>query len=169
MSTSKAQNNKLAVTVAASSRYKIQKNGVIKKLMSTGKYRAIGTERHGYNVITVGGKKIVTARILAAKEYLQRGYSPQQIVTILNNKVVVRRNGKSLDDRKANLAAVNSTASIRKETTKRLTQKQIDRMVELFFDGYSVAKIARRFRRKISRSHISRIIRKELGIQTVGA
>ena len=36
MSTSKTQNNKLAVTVAASSRYKIQKNGVIRKLMSTG-------------------------------------------------------------------------------------------------------------------------------------
>ena len=69
MSTSKTQNNKLAVTVAASSRYKIQKNGVIRKLMSTGKYRTIGTETHGYNVITVGGKKIVTARILAAKEY----------------------------------------------------------------------------------------------------
>ena len=168
MSTSKVRNNQLAVKLASDRRYKFQKNGVIKKLGSDGKFREVGTERHGYNVLTYKGKKIVVARAITAKELLNLGYAPEVAAEILGRRVVVRKNGKSLDDRIKNLYATYPSYVVREEGTKRLSQKQVDRMVELFFDGFSVAKIARRFRRKISRSHVSRVIRRELGIETVG-
>lgn len=168
MGTSKIVNNRLAVKLATDSRYRFQKNGVVKKIGSDGKFRVVGTERHGYNVVTYLGTKIVVARVYAAQEMLEVGFTPDGAAIALKNFVVERVNGISLDDRKTNLY-VARPSEIKREDTKRLTQKQIDRMVELFFDGFSVAKIARRFHRKISRSHVSRIIRRELNLETVGA
>jgi len=169
MSTSKATNNKLAVQLATDRRYKIQKNGVIKKLRSDGKYAEVGTERHGYNVVSYKGTKIVTARAVAAKILVELyGFDTSTAAQELQKYVMLRKNGTSLDDSMKNLRAV-LPKQLTRGVTKRLSQKQIDTMVGLFCEGYSVAKIARRFRRKISRSHVSRVIRKELGIETVGA
>jgi len=168
MSTSKARNTKLAVKLASDRRYKFQKNGTVKKLGSDGKFREVGTERHGYNVLTYRGTKIVTARALVAKLYLDRGFAPKAATDLLLQSVVVRKNGKSLDDRINNLASLSPFLVPRVKAAKRLSQKQIDRMIELFFEGFSVAKIARRFRRKVSRSYVSTIIKRELGIETIG-
>lgn len=165
MSTSKVHNNKLAVQVATDRRYKVQKNGTVRKLRSDGKYHVVGTTRHGYNVISYKGKKIVTARVIRALMFLEYGYRPESVVDLLNDTVVVHENGVSLDDRRANLAGAYPGGIRREGTVKRFTQKQKDRMVELFCEGFSVAKIARRFRRKISRSHISKIIKHELGVE----
>jgi hypothetical protein len=164
---SKKLNNRLAVKIATDSRYKFLKNGTIKKLGSDGKYRAIGTERHGYNVITYAGTKLVTARVLVAKGLIDAGFDATSAVDFLNRKIVAHVNGNSLDDSRKNIYTTRPSL-LEREKTKRLSQKQIDRMIELFFDGFSVAKIARRFRRKISRSNVSRVIRRELGIETVG-
>ena len=161
MSTSKARNNKLAVKLATDGRYKIQKNGAVKKLGSDGKFREVGTTRHGYNVVSYGGKKVVVARAAYAKKLLDLGYDKAQITGFLSARSIFRANGVSLDDTSKNLSGIATT----RETTKRLSRKQIDRMVDLFCEGFSVAKIARRFRRKISRSHISRVIKRELGVE----
>lgn len=160
MSTSKTQNNKLAVQLATDSRYKIQKNGTVKKRGSDGKFRLVGTTRHGYNVVTYKGKKIVVARAIAAKKYLDAAFTKEFVTNYLAEMSVFRKNGNTLDDSRKNLTSITP----KREVTKRLTRKQIDRMVELFCDGYSVAKIARRFRRKISRSHLSSVIKRELGL-----
>ncbi|OQW47368.1 MAG: hypothetical protein A4S09_05070 [Proteobacteria bacterium SG_bin7] len=156
------RNNKLAVRLALDPRYKVQKNGTIKKKGADGKYRTLGTERHGYQVITYKGKKLVVGRIVYAQRLLNAGYGTKFVAKYLGSTVVERENGFSLDDHDNNLRG-RSPGQVKREKTKRLTRKQIDRMVDLFCAGYSVAKIARRFRRKISRSHISRVIRKELG------
>lgn len=162
MSTSKARNNKLAVKLATDSRYKIQKNGAIKKLGSDGKFREVGTTRHGYNVVSYKGKKVVVARAVYAKKLLELGYDQTQITGFLYARPIFRKNGVSLNDAAKNLTGYNPG---REEGTKRLSRKQIDRMVALFCEGYSVAKIARRFRRRISRSHISSVIKRELGME----
>lgn len=164
MSTSKARNNKLAIQLATDGRYKIQKNGTVKKRSADGTYRAIGTTRHGYNVVTYKGKKVVVARAIAAKRYIDAGYTAESTLVNLSRVVVHRKNGTSLDDRQANLRNLYPTL-VPREETKRLTQKQKDRMVELFCEGFSVAKIARRFRRRISRSHVSKVIKRELGVE----
>lgn len=161
MSTSKARNNKLAIQLATDSRYKIQKNGTVRKRTATGTYRAVGTTRHGYNVVSYKGKKVVVARAIAAKKYLDSGFTKEFVASYLSEMSIFRRNGVSLDDSRKNLTAIAPT----RETTKRLTRKQIDRMVELFCEGFSVAKIARRFRRRISRSYLSSIIKRELGVE----
>lgn len=161
MSTSKARLNKLAVKLASDSRYKFQKNGVVKKRSSDGKYREVGTTRHGYNVISYGGTRVVTARAIIAKLLLDAGHSANSIEVTLNARSVYRKNGFSLDDKLTNLVPHNPGRS----ESKRLSRKQINRMVDLFCEGFSVAKIARRFRRKISRSHISRVIKRELGVE----
>lgn len=161
MSTSKARNNKLAVKLATDSRYKIQKNGAIKKLGSDGKFREVGTTRHGYNVVSYKGKKVVVARAVYAKKLLELGYDQTQITGFLYARPIFRKNGVSLNDAAKNLTGYNPG----REPSKRLTRKQIDRMVELFCEGFSVAKIARRFRRKISRSYISSVIKRELGME----
>lgn len=171
MATSKVRNNILALKLASDTRYKFQKNGVIKKRGADGKYREVGTERHGYRVISYQGTKIVAARAIAAKYYLDEGkYSVEDVLSVLATRVLVRRNGVSTDDRRTNLVDLYPRFVSRNET-KRLSRRQIDRMVELFTEGFSVAKIARRFRRRISRSNISRVIRRELGVETsfVGA
>jgi hypothetical protein len=157
------KNNKLAVQLALDSRYKVQKNGVIKKKGSDGKYQTLGSERHGYQVITYKGTKLVVGRVVYAQRLLTLGYSPIFASKYLGATVVQRENGISLDDRNNNLRGRNP-GQVKREKTKRLTRNQIDRMVALFCAGNSVAKIARRFRRKISRSHISRVIKKELGV-----
>ncbi len=162
MSTSKARNNKLAVKLATDSRYKIQKNGSVKKLGSDGKFREVGTTRHGYNVVSYGGKKVVVARAAYAKKLLDLGYDKSQITGFLYERPIYRKNGVSLNDSAKNLTGYNPG---REDGAKRLTRKQIDRMVDLFCEGFSVAKIARRFRRRISRSHISRVIKRELGVE----
>lgn len=163
MSSSKIRNNKLALQLATDRRYKIQKNGTVKKLGADGKFRTVGTTRHGYNVVTYKGKKIVVARAIAAKAYAEAGYSTEFILGTLSQRVVVRKNGTSLDDRRVNLVDLYPSR-VPREETKRLTRSQIDRMVALFCEGYSVAKIARRFRRRINRSHVSTVIKRELGI-----
>lgn len=161
MSSSKTRNNKLALELATDRRYKIQKNGTVKKLGYDGKYREVGTTRHGYNVVSYKGKKIVVARVIVAKKYYDLGVSTPNILGLLSKEVVVRKNGVSLDDRTKNLYDTLPSL-VSREETKRLTRKQIARMVELFYEGYSVAKIARRFRRKTSRSHVSTVIKREL-------
>lgn len=161
MSTSKARNNKLAVKLATDNRYKFQKNGAVKKLGSDGKFREVGTTRHGYNVVSYNGKKVVVARAAYAKKLLELGYDKAQITGFLSARSIFRTNGVSLDDSAKNLSGIPTS----RESTKRLSRKQIDRMVELFCEGYSVAKIARRFRRRISRSHISSVIKRELGME----
>lgn len=161
MSTSKVRNNQLAVQLASDTRYKVQKNGAIKKRGSDGKFREVGTTRHGYNVVSYKGKKVVVARVLYAKNFLDNGYERKDIANAMLTRRIFRKNGISLDDSRKNL----STFNYNQEPAKRLTRKQIDRMVELFCEGFSVAKIARRFRRKISRSYLSTIIKRELGVE----
>jgi hypothetical protein len=162
-----SRNNFLATQLAQSKLYKVQKNGVIKKLSSDGKYRIVGTERHGYNVVTYKGVKLVTARALAAKAMFLKGYGTQTITNVLKQIVVARKNGISTDDKITNLQAVQAGHVARRAPARPLNRKQISKMVALFCAGYSVAQIARRFRRKVSRSHISALIRKELGIPNV--
>lgn len=156
----KVRNTKLAVRLARDPNYKVQKNGVIKKRGSDGKFREVGSERHGYQVVTYKGVKLVVGRVVMAKELL-RSYGQPFATKFLYKNRVLRKNGISLDDSRVN---VTFTAVRTKRKVKALSQAQIDRMVNLFCEGYSVAKIARRFRRKISRSHLSRIIKRELGV-----
>lgn len=166
MSTSKQALNRMVVRAATDKNYKFQKNGIIKKRFVDGKFREIGSTRHGYNVFTYRGYKLVSARVLVAKGLLDSGFSVEGAVEFLNRKVVVRRNGETLNDSVNNIYTTRP-AYVPRDKVRRLSQKQIDRMVELFFDGNSVAKIARRFRRKISRSHVSSVIKRELGLQTL--
>ena len=163
---SKVRNNKLALKLAADRRYKIQRNGVIKKLGSDGKFREVGTERHGYRVVTYNGTKLVIARVMAAKGLTNSNVDTKQAIKALNTKLITRKNAITTDDRAVNLG-VALPGRVKREVTKRLSQKQIARMLELFFDGFSVAKIARRFHRRISRSHVSKLIKRELNLDTL--
>lgn len=166
MSISKQALNRMVVRAATDKNYKFQKNGIIKKRFANGKFREIGSTRHGYNVFTYRGYKLVSARVLVAKGLLDLGASVESVVELLNRRVVVRSNGDTSNDSVENIYT-DFPAYVPRDEVRRLSQKQIDRMVELFFDGNSVAKIARRFRRKISRSHVSSVIKRELGIKTL--
>lgn len=156
----KTTNTKLAVRLARDVNYKVQKNGSIRKKGSDGKYRPVGWERHGYKVVNYKNKYVVVGRVVLAKYLLDLGYDAKATVGYLNQKRVFRKNKVSLDDSLKNV-------TLRKLTSKRklkpLTEAQIRKMVILFCEGHSVAKIARRFKRKISRSYLSRIIKRELG------
>jgi hypothetical protein len=157
----KVRNTKLAVSLARDSNYKVQKNGVIKKKGADGKFRTVGSERHGYQVVNYRGVRVVVGRVVRALRLLDFGYSSERTTELLLNNRVFRKNGVSLDDSYSNVR-FGRTKLTRK--AKTLSRTQIDKMVALFCEGYSVAKIARRFRRKISRSHLSRIIKRELGV-----
>jgi transposase len=157
------QNNRLAVKLALDPFYKVQKNGIIKKKGADGKYRTLHGERHGYRIVVYKGKKLVVGRVVYAQRLLETGLSAKEVSERLGKIVVERKNGVSLDDRLNNLAG-KSPGKVRRGKMKRLSKEQIELMVKLFRSGHSVAKIARRFRRKISRSHLSRIIKRELGV-----
>lgn len=158
------QNNKLLVKLAQDRNYRFLKNGKIQKKGSDGKFRTIGSDRHGYTVIRYGGKKLVAARALAAHEALNEGATKTLISKALANTVIFHKNRKSTDNRISNLKPI--AAGKYPKTQKRgLTNAQMEKMVALFCEGYSVAKIARRFRRKLSRSYISRIIKRKLGAE----
>lgn len=163
MSTSKVSLNRMAVKAAADKNYKFQRNGIIKKRFADGKFRKIGSTRHGYNVFTYRGYKLVSARVLVAKGLLDAGHSVESAVEFLNRKVVARVSD-TLDDSRRNLYTTRPHL-LKREDVKRLSRTQIDKMVNYFCEGYSVAKIARRFRRKISRSHVSKVIKRELGME----
>jgi hypothetical protein len=156
----KEANNKLAVAMARDRNYRFLKNGKIQKFIG-GKFRTIGTERHGYTVVTYKGKKLVAARVIAARKYLDLSVGNYDSQVLLNNRVIVHKNGRTLDNRVKNLVDLYP-AYVPREETKRLTKAQITAMVALFKKGNSVAKIARRFKRKISRSHLSQVIKRNL-------
>jgi hypothetical protein len=158
------QNNKLLVKLAQDRRYRFLKNGTVQKKGSDGKFRTVGSDRHGYTVVHYRGKKLVAARAIAVREALNEGANGTLISKILTNTVIFHKNRKSDDNRVVNLRPIR--AGKYPKTQKRgLTADQIKKMVALFCKGYSVAKIARRFRRKISRSYISRIIKRELNVE----
>jgi hypothetical protein len=153
-----ARNDKLILQMLRDPRYKIQVNGVIKKMNNKGKFERIGWERHGYTAVTYKGATLVAGRVVYAKTNIGTDIFGKQR---LAQKSVNRLNGKSLDDSANNLSTV---VGLQRKKAKRLSRQQVDKIVALFCEGNSVAKIARRFRRKISRSHLSRIIRRELGV-----
>lgn len=158
------QNNKLLVKLAQDKAYRFLKNGTIQKRGADGKFRSVGYDRHGYTVVRYKGKSLVAARALAVKEALNEGALPTLISNLLSNTVILHKNRKSSDNRVINLKPTRA-GKYPKTKKKALSAEQIERMVALFCEGLSVAKIARRFRRKISRSHISRIIKRELGVE----
>jgi hypothetical protein len=158
------QNNKLLVKLAQDRSYRFLKNGTVQKKGSDGKFRTVGSDRHGYTVVQYRGKKLVVARAIAVREALNEGATGTLISKLLTNTVILHKNRKSADNRVVNLRPTR--AGKYPKTQKRgLTAAQIEKMVALFCEGFSVAKIARRFRRKVSRSYISRIIKRELGVE----